>query len=163
MKTVQRAFQFSPVATAIAVALAAQFPIGVAYANSGFGDGVNLANTPIKLPTFNANSPAGPAPRLDAAGHTIPNAITQLPTKASSGTALRKFVDTLPGFNIPGVTLTKRIRINGINTTVPATANNLGQYIPVAVTEKWVDLNGRPTGDDYLEIAAVEYLSLIHI
>ncbi len=163
MKTVQRSFKFSPVASAIAMALAAQFPIGVAYANSGFGDGVNLGNSPVKLATFYANSPSGPAPLLDpATGLTIPDATTRLPTKASSGKALRKFVDTLPGLNIPGVTLTKRTRINGVNTTVPATANNLGQYIPVAVAEKWVDLNGSATGDDYMEIAAVEYTQQMH-
>ena len=144
MKTVQRTFKFSPVATAIALALAAQFPANVAYANAGFGDSVNMANTPVKVRTYNANSPSGPAPVLDpVTGLTIPAAITQLPTKNSTGKALRKFVDTLPGIGA-------------------AKANNLGQYLPVAVPEKWVDLNGTITADDYLEIAAVEYTQKMH-
>jgi hypothetical protein len=158
VKTVQRTFQFSPVATAIAMALAVQFPVSVAYANSGFGDGVNLGNTPIKLPTFNANSPSGPAPALTPSLLAVPagvptttaqpglptlNAITMLPMQGSSGKALRKFVDGLPGIGA-------------------AKKNNLNQYIPVAVAEKWVDLNGKTTSDDYMEIAAVEYTQQMH-
>jgi hypothetical protein len=146
------------VATAIAMALAVQFPVSVAYANSGFGDGVNLGNAPIKLPTFNANSPSGPAPVLTPSpvpvlagipsttaqpGLPTLNAITQLPIKASSGKALRKFVDGLPGIGV-------------------AKKNNLNQYIPVAETEKWKDLNGQTTSDDYMEIAAVEYMQKMH-
>jgi len=145
VKTVQRNFfKFSPMATAIAMVLAAQFPVDVAYANSGFGDGVNLANSPVKLPTYSANSPSGPAPTLDPnTGLTIPNAVTKLPIMGSSGKALRKFVDTLPGMGA-------------------AKANNLGQFIPVTVPEKWIDLNGKLTSDDYIEIAAVEYTQKMH-
>jgi len=132
------------VATAIALALAAQFPANVAHANAGFGDSVNMANSPVKVRTYNANSPSGPAPKLDpVTGLTIPAAITQLPVKASTGKALRKFVDTLPGIGA-------------------AKANNLGQYLPVAVAEKWVDLNGNTTADDYIEIAAIEYTQKMH-
>jgi hypothetical protein len=56
---------------------------------------------------------------------------------------MRKFVDKLPGIGA-----TKK--------------NNLNQYIPVAVAEKWVDLNGKATSDDYMEIAAVEYTEKMH-
>lgn len=143
MKTVQRICTFSPVATAIAMALAAQFPVTVAYANAGFGDSVDLANNPVRVRTYNANSPSGPAPMLDATGKTMAAPTTLLPTKASTGKALRKFVDSLPGIGA-------------------AQANNLGQYLPLAVTEKWVDLNGKTTADDYIEIAAVEYTQRMH-
>ena len=52
--------------------------------------------------------------------------------------ALRKFVDTLPGLG-------------------PTAANNLGQYIPVAVP----DTTTYP-GSDYYEIALVEYREQMH-
>lgn len=60
-----------------------------------------------------------------------------------TGTPLRKFVDTLPGLG-------------------EAAANNLGQYIPVAMPEKWVDGNGNVTNDDYYELAVVEYTERMH-
>ncbi len=143
MKNVQRnSFQFSPLAAAIAMAVGSQFALNVAHAGSGFGSGVNTSNTPVVVPTYYANSPAGPAPQLDANGARIDPA-TGLPYVAATGKALRKFVDTLPGMGA-------------------AKANNLGQYIPVAVAEKWVDGNGVTTGDDYYEIAAVEYAEKMH-
>jgi hypothetical protein len=77
------------------------------------------------------------------AGLPTLNPVTMLPVMGSSGKALRKFVDTLPGIGA-----TKK--------------NNLNQYIPLAVPEKWVDLNGKLTGDDYMEIAAVEYTQKMH-
>ncbi|MCM0083591.1 multicopper oxidase domain-containing protein [Geomonas sp. Red32] len=59
---------------------------------------------------------------------------------------MRKFVDTLPG--VPGFTTFG--------------ANNLGQYIPAGVPEKWVNGNGVTTNDDYYEIAVVEYQEKLH-
>jgi FtsP/CotA-like multicopper oxidase with cupredoxin domain len=41
-------------------------------------------------------------------------------------------------------------------------ANKLGQYIPLAKPEKWVDLNGVVTTDDYYEVAVVEYSEKMH-
>jgi hypothetical protein len=55
-----------------------------------------------------------------------------------TGTALRKFVDGLPGLG-------------------PAGANNLGQYLPLAVA----DTASYP-GSDYYEIAVVEYTEKMH-
>jgi len=55
-----------------------------------------------------------------------------------AGTGLRKFVDTLPGLNAIG-------------------ANNLGQYIPVAVPDTLTY-----PGSDYYEIAIVEYAEKMH-
>jgi len=132
-------FPFNPLTAAIAMAMVAQFSANVAYANAGFGDSTNLSNQPIRVPTFNANSPVGPVVALDPlTGLPTPDTVTKQAIKASSGKALRKFVDTLPGIG-------------------PSNANKLGQYLPVAVPEKWVDLNGNTTIDDYMEIAAVEY------
>ena len=51
---------------------------------------------------------------------------------------IRKFVDTLPGLNA-------------------GAANNLGQYIPVAVAD-----TGRYPGCDYYEIAVVQYREKMH-
>ncbi len=63
------------------------------------------------------------------------------PSGGTTGTALRKFVDTLPGIGA-------------------ANANNLGQYIPVAtpVTGK----PGVPADGDYYEIGLVDYAEKLH-
>lgn len=145
MKKIQRrSFKLRPIVAAIAVIVAAQSPFNMAYANSGFGDGVDINNQPVKVPTYYANSPVGPVPALNpATGLTTINPVTGLPIKASTGKSLRKFVDKLPGIGATKV-------------------NNLGQYIPVAVAEKWIDLNGTLTNDDYFEIAAIEYSEKMH-
>ncbi|MGI9132975.1 MAG: hypothetical protein ACR2I0_03380, partial [Rhodoferax sp.] len=135
-------FKFNPVAAAVAVALTSQLSPNVALAGAGFAQGA--------VRTFYANSPAGPAPAY-AATDGSPMLRTDgsgLPVTMTSGKPLRKFVDTLPG--IPGLT--------------PAAmgVNNLGQYIPLAMPEKWVDLNGVLTGDDYYVIAAVEFSEKMH-
>ncbi|MEI8168793.1 MAG: hypothetical protein WCG50_03885 [Rhodoferax sp.] len=135
-------FKVSPVAAAIAMAIATSFGANVALAGSGFGSGVNVKNAPVAVPTYYANSAAGPSPALVAGAQSIVTA-TGLPKMIDSGKALRKFVDTLPGIGA-------------------AKANNLGQYIPLAAPEKWVDLNGNATQDDYYEIAAVEFTEQMH-
>ena len=57
---------------------------------------------------------------------------------------LTKFKDTLPGLG-------------------PTGANNLNNYIPVAVASPWVDPNGVTHNDqDYYEIAIVEYTQQMH-
>lgn len=81
--------------------------------------GVNPAQAGPGGGTYYANSPAGGA----------------------SGTALRKFVDSLPG-------------VGAVN------ANNLGQYIPIAtpITGK----PGVPADGDYYEIGLVQYSEKMH-
>lgn len=148
VKKAQRSpFKLNPIAAAIAIAMTSQFSMNPVFAGSGFGSGINTSNAPVSVPTYYANSPAGPVPALvltgPTAGSTTPNPITKLPVMVDTGKALRKFVDTLPGLGA-----TK--------------ANNLKQYIPVAVPEKWVDLNGVTTTDDYYEIAAVEFTEQMH-
>ena len=85
--------------------------------------------------------------------------VTKLPVVVDTGKALRKFVDTLPG--IPGITT---YTTPTAPAGSPAGANNLGQYIPVAVPQKnWVNpVTGIATTDDYYEIAAVEFTEKMH-
>jgi len=69
-----------------------------------------------------------------------------IPTNPVTGLGaqnMRKFVDGLPGLG-------------------SAQANNLGQYLPVAVPEKWVNGNGVVTNDDYYELGIVEYSERMH-
>jgi hypothetical protein len=61
------------------------------------------------------------------------------PSGGTSGAALHKFVDSLPGLG-------------------SANANNLGQYIPIA--GKLPDPTGK--GDDYYEIGLVQYGEKMH-
>jgi FtsP/CotA-like multicopper oxidase with cupredoxin domain len=144
VKKAQRSsFKLHPLAAAIALAMTAQFAANVAYAGSGFGKGIDITTAPVILPTYYANSPVGPVPAMNVFGTTTVNPATGLPLMVDTGKALRKFVDTLPGMG-------------------PLKANNLGQYIPVAVPEKWVDLNGVATADDYYEIAAIEFTEKMH-
>ncbi len=142
-KPQRNSFKLNPIAAAVAIAMTTQFAVNVAYAGAGNGSGVTTANSPVNVPTYYANSPSGPAPVYVNGVLQIRADGSNLPFTAQSGTMLRKFVDTLPGFGA-------------------ANANNLGQYIPVAVAEKWVDLNGAATTDDYYEIAAVEFRERMH-
>lgn len=116
---------------------------GIAHAGSGWGASALIPPTPIQ--SFYANSPSGASPILDATGAPQQDPVTKLPVLVDTGTALRKFVDTLPGLG-------------------PLNANNLGQYIPIAVPEKnWFNpATGLATADDYYEIAAVEYTEKMH-
>ena len=144
-KAPSNSFKLNPVAAAIAMAMAAQFPGNLAYAGSGWGYGNYVTNpaVPVPVQTYYANSPAGSVTKLDpVTGLPTVDPVTNLPLTIDTGKALRKFVDTLPGLG-------------------SANMNNLGQYIPVAVPEKWTDANGNKT-DDYYEIAAVEYSEKMH-
>jgi FtsP/CotA-like multicopper oxidase with cupredoxin domain len=125
----------------------------VAQAGTGWG--------PAGTHDYYANSPSGAVPQRDTAGEPA-KTTSGGPAKVNTGKALRKFVDTLPGLYIPGVTKTIEIQGTPRNTLVPVTQNNLGQYIPVAVAERWVDLNGVTTKDEYIEIAAIEYTEKMH-
>ena len=60
------------------------------------------------------------------------------PSGLTTGTALRKFVDSLPGLT-------------------PAGVNNLQQYIPVAVADKTTF-----PGSDYYRIGIVQYTKKVH-
>ncbi|HXU94320.1 MAG TPA: choice-of-anchor D domain-containing protein [Gallionella sp.] len=123
-------FKLNRVAAAVMLTMVAPWPIDMAYAGAGWGSSTNLTGAPVKVPTYYANSPSGVRPDLSPtalAGATV-----------NTGTALRKFVDTLPGLGAAGV-------------------NNLGQYIPLAVPDKTTY-----PGSDYYELGIVEYTEKMH-
>ncbi|BBI99711.1 laccase [Ferrigenium kumadai] len=102
-------FKLNRVAAAVMLAMAAPWPINMAYAGAGWGNSVDGAGAPIKVPTYYANSPSGTRPDvspLAVAAGTV-----------NTGVLLRKFVDGLPGLTA-------------------AAANARGQYLPVAVADK---------------------------
>ncbi len=163
MKKVQRnSFKLNPIAASIVLAMSAQLAINVAYAGAGFGAAVTTGGSATQPPTFYANSPSGPIPALTSAAPagTLRTDGSGLLTTTTTGTPLRKFVDTLPGFGLGAKT--------GVYS--PAKANGLGQFIPVAVPEKWsnpliIDPATKlpvVTGDDYYEIAAVDFSEKLH-
>ena len=175
MKKIQRSsFKLNPVAAAIALAMASQLTASVAYANAGFGPNTNIAGNQIAVPTYYANSPQGVQVALDPVTHLpVLNAAKKPATVADilatinpatnapytvaealaagklvdTGAAMRKFVDPLAG---------AYYGVDGLPTA------GVAMGIPVAITEKWVDSNGKVTGDDYYEVAAVEYLEQMH-
>ena len=108
--------------------------MGLALMVAALPWGANLAfgNTGPKGVTWYANSPSGISP---------PTAAN--PSGSNTGTALRKFVDSLPGLSADG----------GVTGR-----NNLGQYIPLA------HATGNPlfpTSDCY-QIGVVAYTKKVH-
>ncbi len=126
-----------------AVLVAAMLVAGSAWAGAGWGDSTNIAPDPgisatdstgaMKVRTYYANSPQGI--QLDA--------LTGLPTR-DTGTALRKFVDALPGLGAPAF------------SGFPGNLTD-GTYIPVAAG----DTVTYP-GSVYYEIAVVEFTQRMH-
>jgi FtsP/CotA-like multicopper oxidase with cupredoxin domain len=131
-----------PLGLAIVAALSATATIQVAYAGAGWGDSLDLNKGPIKRPTYYANSPSGMMPDadcFDALGAPI------IPSTCNSGTALRKFVDGLPGLGAS----------NASAGSQNAAMN--GKYLPVAVAD-----TATYAGSAYYEIAVVEYTEQLH-
>lgn len=122
---------FSLVSLLLGVAALLTLP-GQALAGAGFGQSTDLSGATKYVPTYYANSPAGIW--TDWLGNTH-----------DSGTALRKFVDTLPPL--------------GCGTT-----NDLGQCLPVAEanTPYLIGGNDPYPGSDYYEIAIVEFRERMH-
>jgi FtsP/CotA-like multicopper oxidase with cupredoxin domain len=169
MKTVQRSkFKLNPIVTALMVGAASVYGANAAFANAGFGVNTNIAGQTIAVPTFYASSPQGWQPALGKDNLPIINKATGNPYTAAeayaangnstngsvvpminTGTALRKFVDPLAGayFGVDGL---------------PTAGIPMG--IPVGIPEsKWVNpASGITTGDDYYEIAVVEYREKMH-
>jgi FtsP/CotA-like multicopper oxidase with cupredoxin domain len=103
----------------------------------------NYANSPLPKRSCSVPAPAGTAcyGDLECAGFVDPNNPALVSTCSGPqvpNTGIRKFVDTLPGLTSAG-------------------ANNLHQYLPVAVP----DTVTYP-GSDYYEIALVEYTEKMH-
>ncbi|MGY0197256.1 fibronectin type III domain-containing protein [Leptothrix sp. BB-4] len=178
--------QFHPTAVRKAVAVLATLTAAASvHAGPGFGDAYNKNKVPFIIGTYFANSPAGQrlwVPMLDAAGNPVldaagkPKLAPQAYDPANqasydaavkalypagypgTGKALRKFVDPLP---LPeGHALTQLAgnapQLSDISQGVVA------KYLPVAKPVKWVNPQGVVTGDDYYEIASVEYSEKFH-
>jgi FtsP/CotA-like multicopper oxidase with cupredoxin domain len=136
-------FTSNPLVVAVLLAMGAQLPTQLAMANGAFGTNTDVAGTVINVPTYFANSPQGIQPAYDLVTHALSKTVT-----VDTGAPLRKFIDPLAG------------AYNGLD----------GAGIPVAITEKWVNplvidpATGQPliTGDDYYEIAIVEYTENMH-
>jgi hypothetical protein len=92
--------------------------------------GINPAQAGPGGGTYYANSPAGGA----------------------TGTALRKFVDRVPGLGLPGCTVSIPAGTGDCNE------NGLGQYIPIAKKVA----NPLFPNDDYYELGIVTYTERMH-
>jgi FtsP/CotA-like multicopper oxidase with cupredoxin domain len=145
MNTIQRgSFKQKPLVAAVLLALATPFAVNLAYANGGgYGTNIDISGRTIDVQTYYANSPQGVRPAYDFVTHALSASAT-----VDTGKPLRKFVDTLGGV------------YNGLEASVGATGIDSG--IPVAIPEKWVDGNGKVSGDDYYEVAIVEYTQQMH-
>lgn len=126
----QRKFGLYQMTASVVLVMAAMVASHSVHAGAGWGVSTDATGAPIKVPTYHANSPSGL--REDLSPTAAPGALI------NSGAPLRKFVDGLPGLDAAG-------------------ANNLGQYIPVAVA----DTTSYP-GSDYYEIGIVEYTERMH-
>jgi FtsP/CotA-like multicopper oxidase with cupredoxin domain len=152
-KTHRGSFKLSPVTSALLVALAAQVPANLAYANAGFGTVTDLTGATVAVPTYYASSPQGIRAAFDV---NSPTGLSLTGVTVDTGAPIRKFIDPLGG------------AYNGLESTLAYT--DLTGGIPVAITEKWTNLlvtdpaTGKPlvTKDDYYEIAFVEYTEQMH-
>jgi len=161
--------KFQPKPVNVAVGLFAGLLASTAVqAGPGFGDAFDLNNNPFIVQSYFASSPAGARqwdPLTGApAGYDVnnaaayKNAVNKLYPGGYPGTgkALRKFVDPLP---LPaGHALTTLYAKNAPKLADGVTA----KYIPVAAPVKWVNPQGQATGDDYYEIAVIEYTDKFH-
>jgi FtsP/CotA-like multicopper oxidase with cupredoxin domain len=115
---------------------------GAVHAAAGFGDTNDANGAPIRAQTYYAHTPSGVRAALppEAAG------IMGATYTGNTGKALRKFVDPLPQIGKPG-------------TLADGTTS---KYIPKAKPVPWTNPNGVVTGDEYYEIAVVEYTEKLH-
>ncbi|ACB36048.1 Fibronectin type III domain protein [Leptothrix cholodnii SP-6] len=142
----------TPIAAATSV-LAVLLGTGLtAQAGVGFGESQDFSGNPVSnIRSHFAHSPRGDresanptaadeAARLFGAGKLMGA------SAVDTGRALRKFVDPLP---LPGQPQTM--------------ADGTVRYLPVAAPTKWINpQTGQPTGDDYFEVAVIEYKQKLH-
>ena len=148
---------------AIALASTALVAFNV-WANSGtaYFDPNNTGLNQTPEATFYANSPVG---IHDASACYTASGSGTLSSGCNSGTAIRKFFNPLPlpkmpgGASIPASAGKTFFSAPSVSDNTP---QSLGKYIPVAIPTKWVNPVGQVTGDDYYEIAAVEYKEKMH-
>jgi FtsP/CotA-like multicopper oxidase with cupredoxin domain len=154
MKNTQRhSFALNPLTSALVLAIAAQVPANLAYANAGFGTVTDLNNATVAVPTYYASSPQGIRAAFDVnspTGLSLPLVDGGPPAvTVDTGAPIRKFIDPLGG------------AYNGLESTLADT--DLTGGIPVGIIEKWKNpLTGVQTKDDYYEIAFVEFTAQMH-
>jgi FtsP/CotA-like multicopper oxidase with cupredoxin domain len=163
-------FKRRPVATAAAVVTQIVAATS-AYAGIGFVDAADPQGNPIRVQTFFSTSPSGlfhhvPVPPETRTQWTDKNGIVHQPLFPNaynpngyqgSGKAFRKFVDPLSPLGI--------LPAQKANTLTDKAATSLqktSKYVPLASAEKWVSPNGVLTGDDYYELACLEYTERVH-
>ena len=146
--------------------------VGSVWANTGNSLYTDIGGNDVNVPTYYANSPIGF--HLNGACFTKSGGVLKpyYPTPASppgldpaltpnpacdTGAALQKFVDQLPLPALPGGLAIPRSADKSFISN-PLASN----YIPVALPSKWVNPMGAATGDDYYEIAVVEYKQKMH-
>ncbi|WP_052807992.1 multicopper oxidase domain-containing protein [Methyloterricola oryzae] len=152
-------FQLKRTALAVMTATATMGITTVSLAGPGFGDAYDVNNQPFIIQSYFASSPAGDrqwdpatgAPAgYDPANQTVFKAAVDALYGADpypgTGKALRKFVDPTPLLGQPQT----------------LADGSTSKYIPVAVPTKWVNPQGVTTGDDYYELAVVEYSEKMH-
>ena len=136
------------IAIAAMLTLASPFATELAMAGAGWADNVDKAGVPFKQPTYYANSPSGV--QADSSPTATPGATRD------TGTALRKFVDSLPlvdGY----VTNANLLAANPVGPT--------GRHIPTAIKEFTTVAGAHSVSypdADYYEIAVVEYREQLH-
>ena len=145
-KTVLRPVSRACVTLGLLLAGASFAPLAIAGA--GWADNVDKAGVPFKQPTFYANTPSGI--QDDYSPGAAPGATRD------TGTALRKFVDSLPlvdGY----VTNANLLSANPVGPT--------GRHIPTAIKEFTTAAGAHSVSypdADYYEIAVVEYREQLH-
>lgn len=142
MKNVHTNLRRSPVARACLTFSMLLAAAGTANAAAGFGDTNGPDGAPIRIQTYYAHTQNG------ARASIPPEATNLIPGyTGNTGKALRKFVDPLP---MVGATTT--LLSDGVTS----------KYIPLAKATPWRNPQGVLTGDDYYEIAVVEYTEKMH-
>lgn len=115
---------------------------GTSQAGPGFADAISPTGASFRIPTFFANSPSGARTPVAEAAMLYPGGYP------GTGAALRKFIDPLP--------------LLGEGSAKTMADGTTLRYIPLATPEKWVNPQGVITGDDYYELATVEYSQKLH-
>lgn len=163
-------FKRRPVATAAAVVTQLVAATG-AYAGIGFVDGADPQGNPVRYQTFFSSSPSGlhrqvplpwetASPWSDKNGAAHPALFPDRFNPAGyqgSGKAFRKFVDPLAPLG-----LLPSQKANTLTDQALTSPQKTSKYIPLATAEKWVNPNGVLTGDDYYELACIEYTERVH-
>lgn len=146
----RKTYARSTISSAVLAALAGMAVMQGAQAGSGFVDALRPDGvTTFRLPTYFAYSPSGA--RATPVPEDTDIAAAEGRAANFTGTALRKFVDPLA---LPMTSTQVQAAIGA--GTLPA------KYIPIAQATKWVNPQGVVTGDDYYELAVVEYKERFH-